>query len=157
MQAWLGSGVAMALVQTSRGSSDSTHSLGTSIGHRCAPKKSKKEKEKRKRTPSILGLVYFTKESQRSLLGSSICHGGCGDCQGWQEKTPSGPSGPLPPSLSPVSYINRVCPRQLYFGVPQDACPFLSRCSWSLPLSSPSSPLGVVSAEVKRGGIFLLL
>ena len=42
-QIWPGSGIAEAVVQASRCSSDSTPSLGTSMCHRCGPKK-KKEK-----------------------------------------------------------------------------------------------------------------
>ena len=45
LQTWLGSGVAVALVQAGSRSSDWTPSLGTSICHACDPKKTKKEKE----------------------------------------------------------------------------------------------------------------
>ena len=43
LQTQLGSGVAVALVQASSNSSDSTPSLGTSICHGCGPKKTRKE------------------------------------------------------------------------------------------------------------------
>ena len=45
----LRSGVAVAEAVASSYSSNSTPSLGTSICHRCRPKKTKKRKEKRKR------------------------------------------------------------------------------------------------------------
>ena len=43
-QTWLGSCIAVAVAQASRYSSDSTPSLGTSICHKCGPKKTKKKK-----------------------------------------------------------------------------------------------------------------
>uniref|UniRef100_A0A8D1M9K0 Lipid-binding serum glycoprotein C-terminal domain-containing protein n=1 Tax=Sus scrofa TaxID=9823 RepID=A0A8D1M9K0_PIG len=43
-ETWLRSGVAVALVYASSCSSDSTPSLGTSICHKCGPKKTKKKK-----------------------------------------------------------------------------------------------------------------
>ena len=45
-QMWLGSHVAVAVVQASSSSSSSIHSLGISICHRCSPKKTKKKKKK---------------------------------------------------------------------------------------------------------------
>ena len=46
LQTWLGSRVAVALVKAGTYSSDSTPSLGTSICHRCGPKKQTKKKRK---------------------------------------------------------------------------------------------------------------
>ena len=43
----LGSRVAMAVVLAGSGSSDSTPSLGTSIGHMCCPKKHMKQSKAR--------------------------------------------------------------------------------------------------------------
>ena len=43
-QTWLGSGIAVALVQAGGYSSDWTASLGTSTYHGCSPKKAKKKK-----------------------------------------------------------------------------------------------------------------
>ena len=42
---WLGSGVAVAVVQAGSFSSNLTLSLGTSICHGCGPKKQKKKKD----------------------------------------------------------------------------------------------------------------
>ena len=44
-QTWLGSGVAVAVASASSCSSKSTPSLGTSICHKCGPKKAKKKKK----------------------------------------------------------------------------------------------------------------
>ena len=44
-ESWLGSCVAVSVVQVGKGSSDSTPGLGTSICCRCSPKKTKKKKE----------------------------------------------------------------------------------------------------------------
>jgi len=46
LQIWLGSYIAMAMVQAGNCSSDLTPSLGTSICLRCDPKKQKKKKKK---------------------------------------------------------------------------------------------------------------
>ena len=43
LQMWLGSGIAVAVVWANSCSSNSTPSLGTSICHRCGPKKANKE------------------------------------------------------------------------------------------------------------------
>ena len=43
LQMWLGSGVAVAVVQASSCSSNLTPSLGTSICHGCSPKKENKK------------------------------------------------------------------------------------------------------------------
>ena len=45
-QAWLRSGIAVAVVQAGSCSFNSTPSLGTSICHRCGPKKMTKKKKK---------------------------------------------------------------------------------------------------------------
>ena len=42
---WLGSGIAVAVVLVGSYSSDSTPSLGTSLCHRCDPKKTEKKKK----------------------------------------------------------------------------------------------------------------
>ena len=46
LQTWLGSGIAVALVQAGSNSSDQTPSLGTSICHGCGPKKTKDKKKR---------------------------------------------------------------------------------------------------------------
>ena len=45
----LGSGVAVAVAEASRCTSNLTPSLGTSICHGCSPKKQKKKKKKKKK------------------------------------------------------------------------------------------------------------
>ena len=42
-QMWLGSGLVMAVAQAGSCSSDSTPNLGTSVCHRCSPKKKNKK------------------------------------------------------------------------------------------------------------------
>ena len=44
-QTWLGSGVAVAVMQAGSCSSHSTPSLGTSVCHGCGPKKQRKKKK----------------------------------------------------------------------------------------------------------------
>ena len=46
-QMWLRTGVAMAVAQARSCSSNATPSLGTSICHRCSPKKQNKNKQKK--------------------------------------------------------------------------------------------------------------
>ena len=46
---WLGSGVAMAVVQAGSCSSDSTPSLEVSICRRCGPEKTRDKKKKKKK------------------------------------------------------------------------------------------------------------
>ena len=48
LQMWFRSRVAVVVVQASGYSPDSTPSLGTSICHKCGPKKTKKKKKKKK-------------------------------------------------------------------------------------------------------------
>ena len=48
-QMWLGSHIAVAVMEAGSYSSDSTPSLGTSICCRCGPKKAKKKKKKKKK------------------------------------------------------------------------------------------------------------
>jgi len=57
---WLGSDVAVAVAFTC--SSDSTPSLGTSICHRWVPKKTKKEKEKKKKHIFAPMILYLQKQ-----------------------------------------------------------------------------------------------
>ena len=52
-QKWLGSGVAVAVVQAGSCSSDWTPSLGNSLCHGCGPEKTK-SKKKKSNTPEIL-------------------------------------------------------------------------------------------------------
>ena len=49
LQTWLGSHIVVAVAQASSCSSDLTPSLGTSICHRCSPKKANKNKNKQKK------------------------------------------------------------------------------------------------------------
>ena len=50
---WLRSHIAVAVVQASGYSPDSTPSLGTSIRHKCGPKKTKKKKKKKKKKATM--------------------------------------------------------------------------------------------------------
>ena len=52
-QAWLRSGIAVAVVQAGSCSFNSTPSLGTSICHRCGPKKMTKKKKKNLSLPLL--------------------------------------------------------------------------------------------------------
>ena len=57
---WLGSRIAVAVVQASGYSFNSTPSLGTSIGHRRRPKKTKKKKKKKNTTIALnAGIIIF--------------------------------------------------------------------------------------------------
>ena len=58
LHTWLGSHVAVAVVQSSSYSSSSSPSLGTSISRRCSPKKKKKKKKHRK--GSIAERLFIT-------------------------------------------------------------------------------------------------
>ena len=49
LQTWLGSGIAVATVEAGSCGSDSTPNLGTSMCCGCGPKKTKKERKKKKR------------------------------------------------------------------------------------------------------------
>ena len=62
-QTWLGSRIAAAVVQTSSYSSNVTPSLGTTICHRCSPKKTEKKK-------SVLFILFIS--SQKLVLLSYI-------------------------------------------------------------------------------------
>ena len=59
-QTWLGSGVAVAVAQAGGYSSYSTPSLGTSICHRCSPKKQKKKEEEEQCSFPVLQVVMMT-------------------------------------------------------------------------------------------------
>ena len=54
-QTWLGSHISVALIQAGGYSSDWTPGLGTSVCHRCSPKKTKRQK---KRKEKALGGVH---------------------------------------------------------------------------------------------------
>ena len=57
---WLGSGIAVAVVQASGNRSDSTPSLGTSLRHRCGPKKDKnKTKQNKTKTNKKTNTKHF--------------------------------------------------------------------------------------------------
>ena len=62
-QTWLGSGVAVAVVQAGNYSSDLTPSLGTSICLGCSPKKTKKKKKIACQSKKELIHVYFINKS----------------------------------------------------------------------------------------------
>ena len=58
LQMWLGSGVAVALVEASCYSSDLTHSLGTSICYGCGSKKTTTPQKTHKLYKKIVFLLY---------------------------------------------------------------------------------------------------
>ena len=80
-QMWLRSGVAVAVVWASSYSSDETPSLGTSICHRCGPKKKKKKERKRKKKRSVYLKDWkgdsFWRATQSPLQGSTCCWETC--------------------------------------------------------------------------------
>ena len=69
LQTWLGSGIAVALVQVGSCSSDWTPSLRTSTYRRCDPKKSKKKKKIMQETKPKAGLLPIKKRIVILVLG----------------------------------------------------------------------------------------
>ena len=68
LQMWPGSGVAMAVVQSSSYSSDLTPGLGTSVCCACGPKETEKKKKKKKERKKNSSLYYVL------VLSSSIVY-----------------------------------------------------------------------------------
>ena len=64
---WLGFGLALAVVQAGSCSSISTPHLGTSVCCRCSPKKTKKERKKRKEKNChfVTSVFYWPKQFTR--------------------------------------------------------------------------------------------
>ena len=71
LQTWLGSGIAVAEAYSGSCSSNLTLSLGTSISHRCGPKKKQKQTTK-KDYLSMFGLnnTRIKQKSFSSLMGN---------------------------------------------------------------------------------------
>ena len=66
-QTWLGSGIAMAMAvaEASNHSSDSTPGLGTSICHRCGPKKNQNQNNNNNKPQNAMVQIYVYRQQRR--------------------------------------------------------------------------------------------